>query len=728
MTDGRTARLFGFADPLPAGVEASSLLGGKAAGLAVMARDLGLPVPPGFVATTGVCREYLSDGWPQGLDAELRQRLAWLAEQTGREFGNPEKPLLVSVRSGAPISMPGMMDTLLNVGMTPAIRQKLAEDSGDPVFAADTWLRFNRMYAEIVLNAPRDEIAGISIHDGTAEGILGTADRVRAAAQAFGGIPDEPFEQLKGAICTVFASWECERAIIFRAKEGISAGLGTAATVQAMVFGNLDDKSGTGVAFTRDPSTGERKPTGDYLARAQGEDVVAGTHRVHGLGALSTQLPEVASELFGVMDRLERHYRDMCDIEFTVSAGRLYLLQTRIGRRSPLAAVRIAVDMGEDPDFPVSRAEAAARVSEDTIAELARLGHLKPGAEPIGVGLGASPGVGAGALCLDASRAAELGATGTAVVLARPETSPSDVHGMAASAGLLTPLGGVMSHAAVVARGWAIPAVCSLEDATVDARGLRVGQHFIAEGDTVTVDGTGGRLFLGDQREEGAHDLPELQKLREWASENGGAAPATGTTTQVGTLEVLRTLQLKGLATADKVAGTLGAAIPDVEAILAAHESLMKTTARGFVLTADGRAHVESLIAQERAGVDAQKLESAFAEFMPLNHEFKKLVTGAQQQAVSGPGHEGWEPLLAAMDGLHTAFRPIVTASGEAAPRLSAYVPRFDAALAALKAGDQSMLASPLKDSYHTVWFEYHEEMIALTGRDRATEEAKEGH
>ena len=722
---GAAGRLFGFAEPLAAGVEPAALLGGKAAGLAVMARDLGLPVPPGFVATTTVCREYLADGWPAGLDDELRGRLAWLGEQTGRGFGSTDNPLLVSVRSGAPVSMPGMMDTLLNVGMTPAIRERLADQSGDAEFAADTWLRFNRMYAEIVLNAPRDEIAGIAIHDGTARGILATAERVRAAARAFGGIPDDPFEQLKGAISTVFASWECDRARTFRAKEGIAAGLGTAATVQAMVFGNLDDRSGTGVAFTRDPSSGARKPTGDYLARAQGEDVVAGTHRVHGLEALQRQLPEVAQELLGVMERLERHYRDMCDIEFTVSAGKLYLLQTRVGRRSPLAAVRIAVDMAEDTGFPLSRAEAAGRVSDDTIAELARLGHIRPGTEAIGEGLAASPGVGAGALCFDASRAAELGAEGVAVVLARPETSPSDVHGMAAAAALVTTLGGIMSHAAVVARGWAIPAVCSLEDAKFEMGGLRIGSVFIAEGETVTVDGATGRLFLGDQRGEGSYDLPELLKLREWASE-AGDAERTAAGRCVSPFEVLRVMQLKGLCTAERAAGVLRADVADVAAILTGHEHLLKTTARGIALTADGRAWVEDRLSEERAAIDSEALEPCFGEFLPLNRRFKELVTGAQQGGITGADHADWPALLASMRALHASFAPVVDAAGNVAVRLANYRTRFETALEAFAAGDHSMLASPLKDSYHTVWFEFHEELIALTGRDRAIEEASE--
>jgi len=719
-------RVVAFDAPIPEGTDASAWLGGKAAGLAVMARDLGLPVPPGFVVTTDVCREFLVGGWPQGLDEELEAMVHWLGERTGREFGSADRPLLVAVRSGAPVSMPGMMDTLLNVGMTPAIRERLAEESGNPLFAADTWLRFNRSYAEIVLDAPRDEIAGISIHDGTAEGMIATAERVRAAAEAFGGIPDSPFDQLRGAVQTVFASWECDRAQMFRAREGIPASFGTAATVQAMVFGNLDENSGTGVAFTRDPSTGQAGPTGDYLAQAQGEDVVAGTHRVHGLEALHEHLPGIHAELLAMLDRLERHFRDMCDIEFTVSEGTLYLLQTRIGRRSPLAAVRIAVDMAEEPSFPVTKAEAVARVSEDTLAELARLGRVRPGAEPLGKGLAASPGVGAGVLVLSADRAAELAAEGTAVILATQETSPSDVHGMAASAGLVTTMGGVMSHAAVVARGWAIPAVCSVENASFESGGLRIGDTVLPDGELVTVDGTGGRLFLGDQRDEGADDLPELRLLREWASEEGEpVVPSSGT--EVTAFEVMRVLSLKGLCTPERAAGILGCGEARVNEVLDELSHLLKPTARGMALTAEGRGWVVERLAEERASIDAAALEPPFARFLPLNRQFKVIITEAQQGGISASDHAGWPALLESMNGLHAEFRPIVSETGEVAPRLAGYGPRFDVAFDAFSAGDHSMLASPLKDSYHTVWFEYHEEMIALTGRDRATEEAA-GH
>jgi pyruvate,orthophosphate dikinase len=715
-----------FDGPLPAGLDPVTVLGGKAAGLRVMAGELGLPVPPGFVLTTGLCREYLARGWPLGIETSLQEHLGELERRTGRRFGDTERPLLVSVRSGAPVSMPGMMDTLLNVGMTSTIRERLTHESGSPEFAADTWLRFCRMFAEIVLDAPRQEVAAAAEHDGSASGILEAAERVRAVAAHFGGIPEDPEKQLSGAIETVFRSWRCERAQVFREREGIPSDLGTAATVQAMVFGNLDDRSGTGVAFTRDPATGDPGPCGDYLTRAQGEDVVAGTHRVRGIDGLREQLPDVYAELLNVLRRLELHYRDMCDVEFTVSGGKLYVLQTRVGKRSPLAAVRIAVAMADDPAFPLTQTEAVARVGDETLRELANLGRVASTATAVGHGLAVSPGVGAGAVCCDADRAAELAATGTPVVLVRPETSPSDVHGMVASAALVTTTGGMVSHAAVVARGWAIPAVCSLEDARVEGGGLFVSGQFIAEGETVTVDGGTGSLYRGDCREDEAADLPELRRLREWASAATGGDARPSATREVTQFEVLRALQLKGLCAPERLAGALQSESSLVADWLSRSGELVKETPRGYMVTPAGRAWVLEQLLYERMAADQRGLEACFERFLPFNHSFKKLVTGYQQEGINGPAHESWPRLFGDLSSLHGDFRPLVDETAAAVERLGAYGPRFDSALEAVESGDASMVASPLKDSYHTVWFEYHEELIALTGRDRATEEAAE--
>ena len=718
-----------FDDPLPHGADAPLVLGGKAAGLAIMARDLGLPVPPGFVVTTEVCREFLASGWRPELENEIQAQLGRLGERTGRRFGDPESPLLVSVRSGAPVSMPGMMDTLLNVGMTLAIRDRLAAESGDELFAADTWLRFIRGYAEVVLEVPREDLADCSAHDGSPAGVLLAAENVRTLAASHGGIPEDPFEQLLAAIKRVFCSWDGDRARVFREKENIPFELGTAATVQAMVFGNLDERSGSGVAFTRHPSTGEAVPCGDYLPRAQGEDVVAGTHRVQGLDALAEQSPQAHRDLVEMLTRLERHYRDMCDIEFTVSSGTVYMLQARVGRRSPLAAVRMAVEMAEDESFPLTRREAVGRVNEQTLRQLANVGTVHPGAIPIAGGLAASPGVGVGALCLDADRAAELGATGVAVVLARPDTSPADVHGVIASAGLVTMHGGMVSHAAVVARGWAIPAVCSLAGAEIIDNGLRLADTVIAEGTTVTVDGSTGSLYLGDQREASGDEIPEVQVLRRWAAElESETIPAAANDDcEVSPFEALRVIQLKGLCTPERIAQVLGANEAQVFAALEPHTAILKSTPRGLALTAEARAWLSEQLAAERATVDSARLEAVWDRFQPLNTRFKGLITGAQLSASIDAGAPGWPELVQSLSELHSEFSPVVLDVGTAAPRLGAYSYRFEAAYAAITAGDASMVASPIKDSYHTVWFELHEELFALTGRDRATVEAA-GH
>jgi len=725
-----------FDEPLPPGVDAKALLGGKGAGLAEMTRGLGLPVPPGFTITTEVCRRYLTSGWPEGLDQRIGAYLERMSERTGRRFGDAAAPLLVSVRSGAPVSMPGMMDTLLNVGITPEVRERLAAESGNAAFAADTWLRFCRMYAEIGLGLASAELAGAAACDGSAAGKLAAAERVRrlAARRSSPGIPTEPLEQLRGAIEAVFRSWNSDRARVFRAREGVAEQLGTAVTVQAMVFGNLDDRSGTGVVFTRNPATGDPVPFGDYLLRAQGEDVVAGTHAVAGLDVLCRQLPDVYGELLGVLQKLERHYRDLCDVEFTVSAGRLYILQTRTGRRSPLAAVRIAVAMAEEPSFPLTKEEAVARVDHGILRRLAEAARVDPTAAPAARGLAASPGVGVGVLCCDPDRAAELSARGVAVVLAREQTSPADVHGMVRAAGLVTTTGGVASHAAVVARGWAIPAVTSLGGAAVSEAGLRVGDALIEAGTLVTVDGGSGALYLGDRRAAGAVEIDEVRTLRRWAADLGvepGAAASEAVQAPAGPdvtlLELVRTVQLKGLCTAARLAKVLGTGEPVVEAAIAAHGDLFRVTPRGITLTSDGRSWLADQLTAERATVAKGTLEPCYGRFLVLNRRFKQLVSEWQVSSAGGYTAAAFAAMVETLAALHTELRPLVGESGGHVARLRRYATRFDAALAQLRGGDASMLASPLKESYHTVWFEYHEELLRLCGGDRTAEERAGG-
>ncbi|HEU4571069.1 MAG TPA: pyruvate, phosphate dikinase, partial [Candidatus Limnocylindrales bacterium] len=406
--------------------DATALVGGKAANLGVMARELGLPVPPGFVVTTSACRTFLANGWPPGLEEEVRERMGELEDAVGRRFGDPSDPLLVSVRSGAPVSMPGMMDTILDLGLNAETCVGLGRASGDDGFAIACRERFEAMFRSIV----------------------GVAD-----------VPADPWQQLRLAIEAVFRSWNSDRARAYRSKEGIGDDLGTAVTVQAMVFGNRGPMSGTGVAFTRNPATGEHVLFGDVLFGAQGEDVVAGTHATEPIAVLDERLPAVAAELRAHAGALERWYRDLCDIEFTIEEGRLWMLQVRVGKRSPQAALRIARDMAGDPDFPLSREEAVRRVLP-ILADPPRVSTLaQDGRAPILVGLAASPGVASGPIALSAEAAIESAEGARRPILVRTETSPEDVPGMARAAGVLTGRGGLASHAAVVARGWGIPAV-----------------------------------------------------------------------------------------------------------------------------------------------------------------------------------------------------------------------------------------------------------------------------
>ncbi|MCZ6545835.1 MAG: pyruvate, phosphate dikinase [Chloroflexi bacterium] len=722
--------LVAFADPLAADLDARAVLGGKGAGLVEMTQTLGLPVPPGFIITTAVSRRYLQSGWPDGLTASITEHLDRLGDQLGRRFGDAAAPLLLSVRSGAPVSMPGMMDTLLNVGLSPAVRERLAQESGDPRFAADTWLRFSRMYAETVLEIDIATIDEVAQSDGSAEGQSAAAQRLTDFAAGQGSpIPDQPLDQLIGAVEAVFRSWNSDRAKVFRQRENIPDDLGTAVTIQAMVFGNLGDRSGTGVVFTRDPAGGDAQPFGDYLARAQGEDVVAGRHDVHGLDALQEQLPDVHTQLLQVLDRLERHYRDMCDVEFTVSDGVLHILQTRVGRRSPLAALRIAVAMAQDPDFPLTQAEAVARIDQDCLRELGAMGRVDPAATPLAQGLAASPGVGVGVLCCDADRAAELGTAGTAFVLARPETSPADVHGMVEACGLVTTRGGVASHAAVVARSWAIPAVTSLSGAVVEAGGLRIGDRFIALGELVTVDGGAGTIYEGDRREEGSPDLWELRTLREWAAELGVEPGQTAQDSESATqasraavtlLELVRTVQLKGLCTPERAAEAMTSELAPLEVLFAQNVALFKETKRGVLLSPEGREWMTEQIDAERAGIDADAIKDAYTRFDALNSHFKELVSDWQRTSAEGHSDDQWSELVASVESLHAGFEPILQDVVALCPRLAPYRARFTDALVALRGGDASMLASPLKDSYHTVWFELHEELIDLCGLKRS--------
>jgi pyruvate,orthophosphate dikinase len=493
--------------------EQKFLLGGKGANLAEMT-ILGLPVPPGFTITTEACNAYmqLDNAFPEGLLAEVETALQKLQEKMGKQLGDPVDPLLVSVRSGAPFSMPGMMDTVLNLGLNDDSVGGLARQTGNERFAYDSYRRFVQMFGKIVLDVPGDLFED-ELHDLLEErkltneteldrdALAGLVAKFKAIVRKVAGIafPDDPKEQLRHAIEAVFKSWNGRRARDYRRMEKIPDDLGTAVNVQTMVFGNKGDDSGTGVAFTRNPSTGESAPYGDFLTNAQGEDVVAGIRITEPLAAMANDFPECHRQLLDVMKQLENHYRDMCDIEFTVEQGRLFMLQTRVGKRTALAALRMAVEMQEEG--LILKPEAVLRVQPDQLDQL-----LHPQFDPaakftvLAKGLNASPGAAVGRVYFTADTAEAHHADGERVILVRPETSPDDLHGMIAAEGILTSRGGLVSHAAVVARGMGTPAICGAEAVRIDlkARTFSVGDVVVREGDVISINGTTGEVVVGE--------------------------------------------------------------------------------------------------------------------------------------------------------------------------------------------------------------------------------------
>ncbi len=489
----------------------SDLLGGKGANLAEMVR-IGLPVPPGFTITTQACREFLTTGTvPEGLPTEIATSLALLEKSLNKEFGNPERPLLVSVRSGAKFSMPGMMETVLNVGMTPQVAQSLADTTGNPRFAWDSYRRFIDMYGRTVCNVQLSEFhrvearvlaaAGVhSVQELDVPGLQNLADSYIREIEAVTSepFPTDPLVHLNRSVEAVFRSWNSERAQVYRQRERIPSDLGTAVNIQAMVFGNLSDDSGTGVAFTRDPASGAIGSYGDYLERAQGEDVVAGIRNTMSLAEFGERSPIVAGELERVMKLLEDHYRDLCDIEFTVEKGKLWILQTRVGKRTAEAAFRIATQLVDEGK--ISMDEALVRTSGDQLAQLMfPQFDLAASVKEIARGIPASPGAAVGEVVFDSRRAFDLARGGRKVILVRRETSPDDLVGMVASEGILTSRGGKTSHAAVVARGMGKTAVCGTESISVDERAslFTVGSLTVYEGETISIDGTTGLVYQG---------------------------------------------------------------------------------------------------------------------------------------------------------------------------------------------------------------------------------------
>jgi pyruvate,orthophosphate dikinase len=492
--------------------EMKSVLGGKGANLAEMT-NLGVPVPPGFTIACEVCIAYLRDGtYPSALRDEVAKHLEQLERATGKRLGDPNSPLLVSVRSGSPVSMPGMMETILNLGLNDLTVQGLAQQSGNARFAYDSYRRFLQMYGDVVLGVSSHDFESLLKGKRLLEGVTSDADlsesvlrnlveeykalvRTRTGAT----FPMDPVHQLWGAIEAVWKSWTLKKAVDYRRVNGISETLGTAVNVVAMVFGNMGDDSGTGVAFTRNPSTGEHRFYGEFLVNAQGEDVVAGIRTPLDIDEMAQRLPQAYQELLATQERLEKHYRDMQDIEFTVERGKLFLLQTRTGKRTAAAAVRIADEMVTEG--LIDSHDAVMRVAPQQLDQLLHP-TIDPGAraEPLCVGLPASPGAASGRAVFDPDVAERRAAGGERVILVRDETTPEDFHGMVAARAILTTRGGMTSHAAVVARGMGKCAIVGAKDIHVDLeqRCFGVNGATVNEGDWITLDGASGRVFKGD--------------------------------------------------------------------------------------------------------------------------------------------------------------------------------------------------------------------------------------
>jgi pyruvate,orthophosphate dikinase len=529
-TEGKWVYLFEEGDG-----QNRALLGGKGAGLADMTRA-GLPVPPGFIVTTEACKAYYANdkNFPARMWEQVVAGIKRLEEKTGKRFGDAENPLLVSVRSGAPSSMPGMMDTVLNLGLNDETVQGLAAQTGDLRFALDAYRRFASLFGEIVLGVAHDKFERVldrykSKTEGGRDTDL-TPEHLREIIAAEkqiifserGGtiIPEDPYEQLRVAVAAVFNSWMGRRAVDYRRVNRIPDDLGTAVNVQAMVFGNMGADSATGVAFTRNPSTGEKVLYGEYLLNAQGEDVVAGIRTPNPISQLKDELPEAYAQFQQIAQLLETHYRDMQDVEFTIERGRLWMLQTRTGKRTGAAAVRVAVEMVREG--LIDKATAVARVSAEHLDQL-----LHPTVDPnadaevFATGLPASPGAAQGQAVFDPDEAEELVAAGQKVILVRQETSPDDFHGMVAAEAIITARGGMTSHAAVVARGMGKSCVCGAQEMNIDyaQQQASVNGRVVTKGDWITVDGSTGRVFLGRVPTVQPRLDENFEELMRWADE-----------------------------------------------------------------------------------------------------------------------------------------------------------------------------------------------------------------
>jgi pyruvate,orthophosphate dikinase len=664
------------------------LLGGKGANLAEMT-NIGLPVPPGFTITTEVCTEYYQAGrrLPDGLMDEVKAALATVEKAMGRKLGDKANPLLVSVRSGAKFSMPGMMDTILNLGLNDDTIQSLIASTGNPRFVYDAYRRFLMMFSDVVMDVPKEKYEHIFTEMKTKLGVQHDtevgADDLKTLCGQFKALtkektgrefPQDVMEQLEMAIEAVFRSWNNERAIVYRRREKISDALGTAVNVQSMVFGNMGDDSGTGVAFTRNPATGEKKLYGEYLMNAQGEDVVAGVRTPMDIQSLAMQNPDLYRQFADIAQKLEDHYREMQDIEFTIQNGRLFILQCRAGKRTGTAAVKIAVDMVHEG--LITREEAiAGRVSPEQLEQTMHPHFTeKPQEKIMARGMNAGPGAATGRIVLDSEKAVEIHHKDPkeSLILVREETNPDDLAGMLASKGVLTSRGGRTSHAALVARQFGIPTICGCTELRIDHQARTVSANGITlkEGEWISIDGTEGVVYIGQLPTEAPKEAGEVGEIMKWADEFRRLGVRANADTPEQAAEAVE-LGAEGIGLCRTEHMFLGDRVPLVQKMILAETEDEQKTALDALLPLQRADFAGIFKAMGGRPVTIRLIDPPLHEFLPNEGELLVEVTKRECLEPNSLELPELRKMLAAVRQMHEA-NPMLGLRG---CRLSIYMP-----------------------------------------------------
>ncbi|MHB0937298.1 MAG: pyruvate, phosphate dikinase [Armatimonadota bacterium] len=670
------------------------LLGGKGANLAEMT-NIGLPVPPGFTITTEVCNEYYRNGQqaPAELWDEVAAALKNVEEQTGKKFGDPKNPLLVSVRSGAKFSMPGMMDTVLNLGLNDQTLQGIIALTGNERFVYDSYRRFLMMFSDIVesseypklkkhefehiFDAMKKELGAAQDTDVDAAGLKKLCEQYKAYYKSVTGndFPQDPIDQLHRAVLAVFKSWMNERAIIYRRREKIADDLGTAVNIQTMVFGNMGNDSGTGVAFTRNAATGDNHIFGEYLMNAQGEDVVAGVRTPEPVSQLEIENPEIYQQFIDIARKLEQHYKDMQDIEFTIEKGKLYILQCRSGKRTGVAAVKIAVD--QVAEGLITREQAVSRVPAEALEQLLHPRLINPEKIPaIAVGLNAGPGGAVGHIALDSETAIAMAAAGKPVILVRKETNPDDLGGMLASKGVLTQLGGRTSHAALVARQYGIPTICGCGALRIDAaaRTVSMDGKTLKEGDIISIDGTLGEVYDRALSTEPARVTGDFGTFMEFADQfRKLGVRANADTPEQAAQSVEFGAEGIGLCRTEHM--FLGDRVPAVQEMILAEDEATRDAALAKLLPLQRDDFVGIFKAMVKDGkglpVTVRLIDPPLHEFLPSLEELLVETTEMRVKGELGPEYEAKMRMLGKVRDLHE-YNPMLGLRGV---RLSIYFP-----------------------------------------------------